>query len=54
MKGKVISIFDPARGAYFEGSIATAKKFIASAEELKKKIATMEAKAASAASEVKK
>jgi len=42
-KKALVSIFDPARGAYFQASLETAKKFIASAEELKKKIAKLEA-----------
>lgn len=39
---KKISIFDPARGAYCEVDVETAKKFIESAKEAEKQLKKLE------------
>lgn len=43
-KEQTVSIFDPARNAFFECTIEKAKKFIKSAKEVEAKIVALEVK----------
>jgi len=45
MKGKVVSVYDPARNVYYEVSIERAKKLVASAKLVEAKIIKIEAEA---------